>query len=575
MNNGGIHLVVRRFWRAETGFYIGIWLFFTVMGRSRLFRDPGTFWHTATGHWIFSTGRLIDTDPFSFTFGGKPWVVYEWLGECLMAVLDGIGGLDTLLLATATVLAGLYTWAAHRFLRGGLHWLPTVFLIMLTVAASANHLHVRPHISTIVFLGLTFGWLCDFEASGMGLGRLFWLVPVFWAWSNMHGGVLGGLATMVLALAGWCVFRLAGLESPIERPRQAILVVLLIASCGLTFVVNPYGLRLPLVWLEIMRSPVVARLIEEHAPLVFRSPTGFLILFLGLIYAAALASVRPWRPRVTWLIPLFWFSQAVMRVRHSPLFAITAVLALAEMLPYTRLAAWLARPGRDLFRFRSLDMEAARRIDWRPALLPASVILLAAALQPAGVRAPILGRGWVQLDPKHWPVELLPELRQAEREHPEGTRIFNEFLYGGFLIYYTPGLKVFIDDRCEVYGDNWLMQFSEAMRSNPERVDRWQETYGFPYALVARGTAFDRYLGQSRRWSVVKRTGTATLYEISAREQRPEEHTAGLSSFEAGSLGRDGERPLGVHDPWRERWREYRGVSIFVYTRRAVHRKNH
>ena len=491
-----------------------------------MFRDPGTFWHTATGHWIFSTGRLIDTDPFSFTFGGKPWVVYEWLGECLMAVLDRIGGLDMLLLATASVLAGLYTWAAHRLLKSGLHWLPAVLLTMLTLAASANHLQVRPHISTIVFLGLTFGWLCDFEASGMGLGRLFWLVPIFWAWSNMHGGVLGGLATMVLALPGWCVFRSAGLESPIERPRQAILVVLLLAACGLTFVVNPYGLRLPLVWLEIMRSPAVARLIEEHAPLVFRSPAGFLILLLGLIYAAALASVRPWRPRVTWLIPLFWFSQAVTRVRHSPLFAITAVLALAEMLPSTRLAAWLARPGRDLFRFRSLDREAARRIDWRPALLPASVILLAAALQLAGVRAPIPGRGWVRLDPKHWPVELLPELRQAEREHPEGTRIFNEFLFGGFLIYYTPGLKVFIDDRCELYGDEWLVEYSNAMRLNPGRIDHWQETYGFPYALVARGTAFDRYLGQSRRWSVVKRTGTATLYEISAREKRPEENTA-------------------------------------------------
>ena len=196
--------MLNRLLRPETGFYIGIWLFLMVMGRSRLFRDPGTFWHTATGHWIFSTGRLIDTDPFRFTFGGRPWVLHEWLGECLMAVLDGIGGLDTLLLATATVLACLYTWPAHRFLRGGLHWLPTVFLIMLTVAASANHLHVRPHISTIVFLGLTFGWLCDFEAGGMGLGRLFWLVPVFWVWSNMHGGVLGGLATMVLAFAGWC-----------------------------------------------------------------------------------------------------------------------------------------------------------------------------------------------------------------------------------------------------------------------------------------------------------------------------------------------------------------------------------
>ncbi len=83
--------MLKRFWRAETGFSLGIWLFLMVGGRSRLFRDPGTFWHTAAGHWIFSTGRLIDTDPFSFTFGGKPWVAYEWLGECLMAVLDGIG----------------------------------------------------------------------------------------------------------------------------------------------------------------------------------------------------------------------------------------------------------------------------------------------------------------------------------------------------------------------------------------------------------------------------------------------------------------------------------------------------
>ena len=518
--------MLKRFWRMETGFFLGMWLFFMAGGRSQMFHDPGTFWHPAAGHWIFSTGQLIDTDPFSFTFAGKPWVAYEWLGECLMAVLDGIGGLDMLLLATATVLAGLYTWVAHRLLKSGLHWLPAAFLTMLTVAASANHLHVRPHISTILFLGLTFGWLCDFEAGRIGVGRLFRLIPIFWVWSNMHGGALGGLATMVLALAGWCVYRLAGLESPIERPRQAILVVLLITACGLTFVVNPYGLRLPLVWLEIMRSPVVARLIQEHAPLDPRGPGGWLVLLIGLIYAATLASVRPWRPLVTWLLPVFWLCQALTRGRHSSLFAITAVLALTEMLPHTRLAAWLARPGRDLFRFRSLDMEAARRLDWRPALLPAGVILLAAVLQATGVRAPILGRGWVQLDPKHWPVELLPELRQAEREHPEGTRIFNDFLYGGFLIYYTPGLKVFIDDRCELYGDEWLTQFSEAVRSHPERIDRWQETYRFPYALVARGTAFDRYLGQSRRWSVVKRTGTATLYEISAWEKRPEEHTA-------------------------------------------------
>jgi hypothetical protein len=518
-----------RFWRTETGFFLGIWLFFTVGGQSSMFRDPGTFWHTAAGHCMLATGSFIKTDTFSFTFGGRPWVAYEWLSECLMAVLDDIGGLDTLLLAPAAMLACLYTWAAHRLLRSGLHWLPTVLLVMLMIASSASHLHVRPHISTIVFLGLTLGWLCDLEAGRIGRGRLCWLIPVFWAWSNMHGGVLAGLATMVLAVAGWCLFRLVGLDSPIVRRRQALLFVLLIAACGLTFVVNPYGLRLPQTWLEIMRSPVVARLIQEHAPLEFRSTDGSMVVLLGLIYAGSLASVRPWRPRVTWLIPFFWFSQAMLRVRHSPLFSITAMLALAEMLPQTRLATFLARPGRDLFRFGSVGSyqwsvvsgqwpvaRSRRRCDWRPAVIPACVILLALALQAAGIRAPVLGRGWVKLDPTHWPVELLPELRQVEREHPEGARIFNDFLYGGFLIYYTPGLKIFIDDRCELYGDDWLLKYRVAMQDHPGRIEEWYRECNFPFAIVSSASAFDHYFSQSPYWALVGRTSAAALYRRSS-----------------------------------------------------------
>ena len=500
---------------------MGIWLFFMVGGRSQMFRDPGTFWHTMTGRRMLATGRVIDTDPFSFTFAGKPWVAYEWLGECFMAVLDGFGGLDTLLLATATALACLYTWVAHRLLRSGLHWLPATFFVMLTVAASANHLHVRPHISTIVFLGLTFGWLGDFESGRIGPGRLFWLVPLFVVWSNVHGGALGGLATLGLAVAGWCAYRLAGLDSPIVRLRQAILLILLVLACGLTVLVNPYGLRLPRVWLELMSSPVVSRLIDEHAPLDPSSPDGSMILLLGLVYLGTLASIRPWRPRVTWLLPLFWFCQTLARVRHAPLFSITASLALAEMLPRTRLAAWLARPGRDLFRFPSGDRLPERRLGWGPAVLPLGVILMAAALQGTGVRAPIVGHGWVRLDPQHWPVELLPELRQAEHEHPEGARIFNDFLFGGFLIYYTPGLKVFIDDRCELYGDHWLTQFSEAMRRDPGRIESWDHRYHFQYALVHSRSVFDRYLEQASGWAVLKRTDVATLYQRSMKDAEP------------------------------------------------------
>jgi hypothetical protein len=222
------------------------------------------------------------------------------------------------------------------------------------------------------------------------------------------------------------------------------------------------------------------------------------------------------------------------------LFSITAALAMAETLPHSRLAAFLARPGRDLFQFRSPNLEAERELDWRAAILPLAVVFLASMLQATGARVPVLGRGWVQLDPQQWPIDVLPELRREEQEHPEGSRIFNDFLYGGFLIYFTPGLKVFIDDRCELYGDEWLTEYSDAMQSDPKRIDRWLEMYNFSYALVARRSTFDRYLEQGSGWAVVKRTDSAVLYERRIVKKTERESLRGISgraSSEAGTFG--------------------------------------
>ena len=37
-------------------------------------------------------------------------------------------------------------------------------------------------------------------------------------------------------------------------------------------------------------------------------------------------------------------------------------------------------------------------------------------------------------------------------------------LFGGFLIYHTPGFRVFIDDRCELYGDEFMVKYVKAGR---------------------------------------------------------------------------------------------------------------
>ena len=149
---------------------------------------------------------------------------------------------------------------------------------------------------------------------------------------------------------------------------------------------------------------------------------------------------------------------------------------------------------------------------WRAAGLPAIVVAAALALQVAGVRAPIVGRGWARFDPARWPVELVPKLEEIDRSNVDGTPIFNDLNFGGFLIYHAPRLRVFIDDRCSLYGGDFLEAYDHARRENPAQLDRWQQQYGFDYALVETGGPFDSYLAGAASWAPLARTPAATLY---------------------------------------------------------------
>ena len=546
----------QRFWRTETGLFLGIWLALMVTGRSRLFRDPGTFWHTVVGQQILDRGEFVWTDSFSFTCAGQPWTARAWLAECGMALLHQWAGWDGLLLATVTVLAGLYAWVGQRLIRAGMTGGLAVLLTVLTIAASSYHFHARPHLATIVLLGWTFARLCDFEAGRLSIRGFFWLVPVFAVWMNLHDGVVGGLATLVLVVAGWVAVavacRLAGRDlswlpmvpkgitttvrcdtananaddsaesrhsariSSAAATSPILVLVWLVLGCGATGLLTPYGWEVPKAWISILNSPVVSRLMDEHRPLMESSESWPVFLFATL-YLAALAGVGPHRLRVTWLIPLVWFYLAWTRIRHGPLFAITAVIALADMWPHIAWVRWLDRHQSVLFHLRSPDRgstasDVQEPRDWRSFAVPLTLLLGVAALQTAGVAAPVVGRGWARLDATHWPVDLLPDLQRYEREHPAGTPIFNDMLFGGFLIYHTPGLRVFIDDRCELYGDERLESYITAMGEGSPLIDQWARQYGFEIALVASGSAFDSHFSHAPGWERQARSPAATLY---------------------------------------------------------------
>src|SRR5262249_20717117 len=98
--------------------------------------------------------------------------------------------------------------------------------------------------------------------------------------------------------------------------------------------------------------------------------------------------------------------------------------------------------------------------------VPVLLVLAAFSLQVCGVRCPVLGAGWARPDPTEMPTELLPDLRKEAENYPPGSPIFNEMLFGGFLTYYAPEFRIFIDDRCELYGDKGLLDYSHALFEN-------------------------------------------------------------------------------------------------------------
>jgi hypothetical protein len=498
---------MKKLWCPEAGAFLFCWLLLQIGGRGNLFGDPGSLWHIAVGEQILRQVELPHTDSFSFTRGGDAWLAQWWLAECALALLARLGGLDLIALAAVTLMAGFQSWLYHRCLRSGMHPLLALLLICLTLLGTLFHFHPRPHLLTLFLVGWTCACLCDFEAGRTSLARLFGLVPVYVIWANVHGGMVGGVACLAAAGLGWCLTPFIGGPTPL-RGRQYLGYAGLVLLCALAAFANPYGADLPRVWFALMSSPVLPRLIQEHGPLQNSGSVAWIVYLLAALYLVALLGVPLRRWRVTWLLPLAWLALTWTRIRYGPLFAVTATIALADAYPHFRWTGWLARKGSVVFRPRP----PAARPGWPALLLPAALVAACVVLQTANVRVPVFGAGWAQLDPTYLPVGLLPELREYEHGHPPGTPVFNDMLFGGFLIYYTPGLRVFIDDRCELYGDEGLQEYAHAYFDNPEEIDYWQQRYHFEAALVQTGSRFDRHLRDSDEWTLVGETKPATFF---------------------------------------------------------------
>jgi hypothetical protein len=509
--------MIKKIFGFHTFIFGSVWFFLFVAGRSKLFRDPGSFAHTIIGEHILNTGHLIYQDIFSFTCFGKPWIAQQWLGECMMAVIQRMAGFDGLLVVTVSLIALLYFNLALRIERSGMNLVLGSFILAFSLAASSHHFHVRPHIATIFLMTMIYAHLCDIESGKKSITSLVWLIPVFIIWSNIHGGALGGLFTIFIVAVGWTLASLKEFKKPLDDKKSLIILWCIVVLCFVSPLVNPYGVRLPVTWLRIMGSGAISQFIQEHASVVtllhYGEPASYvtitILLCFGSLYLSLLVGVNRNDRKVTWYIPMIWFFLSLSRIRHVPLFALMAVVAIVEMFPYCNWVHSLEKKGLTTFKLRNTESGINAR-SVLCYLIPVFITVSALVAFHESAKLPAAAQKWVKLDNTHWPVEILPELQAIEKIYPQGTPIFNDMLFGGFLMYHTPGLRVFIDDRFELYGDEFIIKYIKANKSD---FETWEKIYHFHLALLSSNSDYRKYLEDNPEWHVVKRCRAAILYQ--------------------------------------------------------------
>ncbi len=496
--------------------FCAFWLFLMIAGREEMLCDPGTFWHTTTGQIILKDGFLRH-DPYTFTFPAKSWIPSQWLGEVGMAIAHRAGGFDTQFLGAVTILAAAFTFLTMRCLRTGLHPVVVGFVMALSLACASQHFHIRPTVVTLAGMVGTAAALVDCDSGRIRLRQLFWLVPCFIIWANIHGGYLAGYGLVVMSAVGWTIFWRLSRPSPVSSWFDVKWLALLIVCCGAAAVISPYGLDAPRAWRAIMGDPILKDIIKEHRPLDFSEPYGKAVIGLAALYAFLLLGVN-WRNwRVTWLLPPVLLLQAIERCRHASLFAVVAVVSIAAIWPHTRWAKSLAEKRPD---FYQPNVTPISRPWWAAVWLPVLLVLLSLVLQMSRLPVPIIGAHWANHTQRYFPIELLDVIQANEPQAGEANRLFNEVSDGGFIIFNAPGYKVFADDRCEIFGGEWLatlVQASLPQTPASERaalIAKWEEDYGqFAFALTRTESGFEQYFQScTDQWELVKRSQTAAFY---------------------------------------------------------------
>lgn len=466
--------------------------------------DPGR--HIRLGRYILEHVSIPRVDLFSHTMQGQRFIPFEWLSEVIFAAADAWGGLAGVAILTALLFAGtvFLTYLAIR--RSGVPTFVAAGFGVLALFLQAIHLHPRPHMFTTAFVAVFS--LVLLEVRGGASRRWLVALPIVMAvWVNLHGGFLVGFI-LVAAFGADALWNAWRDPRSVEARRHVVGMVCVLLVCfGVSFL-NPAGWELWPHTTGYLRETYLVDFTQEYKSPDFHDTLikSFLVtLLLGTTILALLRSGIEVLGLGLWLL---FAAFGLHSVRNVPLFAVVCMPWLARWsMALLRQEEPFRRRVTGFLRWTAeVDRTEARLPGW-PITILGCLLMSKVALEPAS-------RDVFSFDSEVFPVAAVQELK-ASGFVPPGP-VYNEFIWGGYLLYAWPEVPVFIDGQTDFYGEELTREYRSVRFLQPG----WEESLrkrGIAWVMVPPEAPLAAGLRLLGGWESVYSDETATV--LVARRQ--------------------------------------------------------
>jgi hypothetical protein len=399
-----------------------------------------------TGQLMLQSGALVDTDSFTFTIAGEPWLNQQWGAGLALGVTFETVGWSGLLLLRALLIGTTFAlvYAACRGAGAG-----SIVASLVTLGAfvvGISNLALRSQTFGLLF----FAALVALIAHRRAHPRLLWLAPlVMIAWANTHGSFP----------IGWLALGFAAADDLLQRSPTARQTILVTVAAVLATLLTPWGVGAWQYVAELSTNSLISELISEWQPTTLRTVAG-------LFYFASVASVVLLlliRGRVISWASLAWLgvlaAVGLMAVRGTAWWAIGAAPFVAILISGLEVRGRaLGAPG-----------GPERRTLGYTAIAGVLLVFAVAALPFWRGGDALYGPDGVVGDAPRG----VTEATRAEME--EGDRLFVAQRWSSWFELAIPELAVMVDYRIELFpADVWAdyVHVSQGRADWPETLDR-------------------------------------------------------------------------------------------------------